>query len=154
MGPSCLNNPGQTTVAKKRALRLIHFAPHRSHAMPLFNHYNILPLNFQYCKSVCTIMHDVSNNYLICRQTFPTYFSILLKFIAIILGFQRQVVLTLNIPGQISSKIHFLYLVQEFGTVFLKVSEYFPNINLKFLCISSFYVFWNWRYLCWHTYFS
>ena len=38
-------------------------------------------------------------------------------------------------------------MVQEFGTVFLKVSEYSPNINLKFLCISSFYVFWNWRIL-------
>ena len=33
-----------------------------SHAIPLFNHYNILPLNFQYYKSVCTILHDVSNN--------------------------------------------------------------------------------------------
>ena len=63
------------------------------------------------------------------------------------LGFQRQVVLTLNIPGQISLKIHFLYLVQEFGTVFLKVFEYSPNITFKFLCISSFYVFWNWRIL-------
>ena len=37
-------------------------APYRSHAIPLLNHYNILPLNFQHCKSVCTIMHDVSNN--------------------------------------------------------------------------------------------
>ena len=42
---------------------LIHFAPYRSHAILLFIHYNILPLNFQYCKSVCTILiHDVSNN--------------------------------------------------------------------------------------------
>ena len=115
---------------------------YRSHAILLFNHYNILPLNFQHCKSVCTIMHDVSNNSL---QTFLTYFSILHKFIAIIIGFQQQVVLTLNIPGQISLNIIFLYLVQEFGTVFLKVSKYFPHINLKVLCISSFYIFWNWR---------
>ena len=39
---------------------------------------------------------------ILCRQTFLTYFSILHKFIAIILSFQRQVVSTLNIPGQIS----------------------------------------------------
>ena len=37
--------------------------------------------------------------------------------------------------------IHFLYLVQKFGTVFLKVSEYSLNITLKILYISSFYVF-------------
>lgn len=37
-----------------RALHYMHFAPYRSHAIPLFNLYNILPLNFQYCKSVCT----------------------------------------------------------------------------------------------------
>ena len=41
--------------------------------------------------------------------------------------------------------IHFLYLVQELGTVFLKVSEYSLSINLKFLYISSFNVFCNWR---------
>ena len=28
-----------------------------------------------------------------------------------------------------------------------EVSEYYININLKFLYISSFYVFWNWRIL-------
>ena len=33
-----------------------------SHAILLLNHYNILSLNFQHCKSVCTIMYDVSNN--------------------------------------------------------------------------------------------
>ena len=47
----------------------------------------------------------------------------------------------LNIPGQISENINFLDLVQEFGTVFLEVSEYSLNINLKLLDISSFYVF-------------
>ena len=41
--------------------------------------------------------------------------------------------------------IDFLDLVQEFGAVFLKVFEYSLNINLKFLYISSFYIyiFWN-----------
>ena len=43
-------------------LCLIHFAPYRSHAIPLFNHNNILPRNFQSCKLVCISMHDVSNN--------------------------------------------------------------------------------------------
>ena len=51
-------------ILQKRALRLIHFAPFRSRAIPLFIEHNILPLNLQYCKSVCTIMHDVSNNIL------------------------------------------------------------------------------------------
>ena len=61
-GQAAPTNLDKLLILQKRALRLIHFAPYRSHAIPLFNHYNILPLNFQYCKSVCTIMHDVSNN--------------------------------------------------------------------------------------------
>mgnify|MGYP000565591247 CR=1 FL=1 len=61
-GQAAQTNLDKLLILQKRALRLIHFAPYRSHAIPLFNHYNILPLNFQYCKSVCTIMHDVSNN--------------------------------------------------------------------------------------------
>ena len=55
-------NLDKLLVLQNRALRLIQFTPYRSHAIPLFIHYNIFPLNFQYCKSVCTIMHDVSNN--------------------------------------------------------------------------------------------
>ena len=39
----------------------------------------------------------------------------------------------LNIPGQIIQNIHFLDLVLETGTVFLKESEYFLNTNLKLL---------------------
>ena len=61
-GQAAQTNLDKLIILQKRALRLIHFAPYRSHAIPLFIHYNILPLNFQYCKSVCTIMHDVSNN--------------------------------------------------------------------------------------------
>ena len=57
---------------QKRAFCSIHFAPYRSHAILSFNQYNILPLNFQHCKSVCTIMHDVSKNFF--RLTFLTYF--------------------------------------------------------------------------------
>ena len=61
-GQAAPTNLDKLLILQKRALRLIHFAPYRSHAIPLFNHYNILPLNFHYCKSVCNIMHDVSNN--------------------------------------------------------------------------------------------
>ena len=41
------SNKSVLLILQKRAPHLIHFAPYRSHA--LFNHYNILPLNFQYC---------------------------------------------------------------------------------------------------------
>ena len=47
---------------QKRVLRLIHFAPFRSHAIPLFHHCNILPINLLYFKAVSTMMHDVFNN--------------------------------------------------------------------------------------------
>ena len=63
-GQAAQTNWDKLLILQKRALRLIHFAPYRSHAIPLFIQHNILPLNFQYCKSVCTIMHDVSNNIL------------------------------------------------------------------------------------------
>ena len=54
-------NLDELLILQKRALRLIQFTPYRSHPIPLFIHY-ISPLTFQYCKSVCTIIHDVSNN--------------------------------------------------------------------------------------------
>ena len=86
---------------QKSALRLIHFTPYRSHVIPLFTQYNILPLNFQYCKSaVFTIMRDVSNKFL--PANISTLFLHPTKVKTIILGFQRLVVLKLNIPGQIS----------------------------------------------------
>ena len=62
IGPSSSNKAGQITYLTESALRWIHFAPYRSHAIPSFNQYNILPLNFQYCKSVGIIIHDVSKN--------------------------------------------------------------------------------------------
>ena len=54
-------NLGTLHILQKCARHLIHFALYRSHAIPLFNQYNILPLNIQYSKSACIIMHDVSN---------------------------------------------------------------------------------------------
>ena len=38
-----------SVILQKRSLLLIHFAPYRSHAIPLYIHYNVVPLNFQYC---------------------------------------------------------------------------------------------------------
>ena len=40
-------------ILQKRALRLIHFKPFRFH---------VVPLNFLCSKTICLIMHDVSNN--------------------------------------------------------------------------------------------
>ena len=67
-------------------------------------------------------MHDVCNNSLPANisnlSLYPTQVhSYNTKF----LETGRQVVLTFNILGQISLKIHFLDLVQELGAVFLKV---------------------------------
>ena len=49
-------------MPQKRALRLINFAPFKSHVVPLFDLYNVLPLDFLYFKSICIIMHAVFNN--------------------------------------------------------------------------------------------
>ena len=51
-------------VLQKRALRFIHFANSRDHAIPLFLNTVILPLNFLYYKLLSETMHDVSNNLL------------------------------------------------------------------------------------------
>ena len=48
-------------VPQKRALRFIFFAERCEHAVPLFIHADILPLNFLYFKSVCCLMYDVRN---------------------------------------------------------------------------------------------
>ena len=44
-----------------RALRFTFFGKRCEHAVPLFIHADILPLNFLYFKSVCCLMHDVRN---------------------------------------------------------------------------------------------
>ena len=61
-GQAAQKKLGKLHILQESSLRLIHFSPYRSHAIPFFNQYNILQLNFQFCKSVCTIIHDVSNN--------------------------------------------------------------------------------------------
>ena len=65
-----LSKPCQTSkkqlnkllILQKRALRFIHFANLRDHAIPLFINTNILPVNFLYYQLLAEAMFDVSNN--------------------------------------------------------------------------------------------
>ena len=52
----------QILVLQKRALRLIHFAPYKSHAVPLFVSTKVLPINMLYFKAISTLLYDVSNH--------------------------------------------------------------------------------------------
>ena len=47
---------------QKRAVRLINFAPFRSHAVPYFLHSNIMPITMLYFKLSSILMFDVYNN--------------------------------------------------------------------------------------------
>ena len=47
---------------QKRAVRLINFAPFRSHAVPYFLHSNIMPITMLYFKLSWMLMFDVYNN--------------------------------------------------------------------------------------------
>ena len=100
---------------------------------------NILPLNFQYCKSVCTIMHDVSNNSL------PANISNLFLYPTQVHShntrFSEIGNLNIKYSGTNHLKHSFSILVQGFGTAFLRESQCALNINLKILYISSFYLF-------------
>ena len=64
---SCLGQAAQSDLRKivvlqKRVLRLIFFCNTRSHAIPLFVSYNILPIDMLYFETVSTLMHVISNN--------------------------------------------------------------------------------------------
>ena len=48
-------------VLQKRALRFIFCVERCKHAVPLFIHADIFPLDFLYFKSVCCLMHDIRN---------------------------------------------------------------------------------------------
>ena len=48
-------------VLQKRALRFIFSVERCEHAVSLFIHADILPLNFLYFKSVCCLMNDIRN---------------------------------------------------------------------------------------------
>lgn len=40
----------------------MNFKTNKEHAIPLFIHSNILPLNMLYIKTICNLMYDVSNS--------------------------------------------------------------------------------------------
>jgi hypothetical protein len=48
-------------ILQKRALQLIYLKKYKEHAIPLFIESKILPINMLYIKSVCNLMHNVSN---------------------------------------------------------------------------------------------
>ena len=52
----------QILVLRKRALRLIYFAPYRSSVVPLFVSSGCLPIGLLCFKAVLILMHDVLNN--------------------------------------------------------------------------------------------
>ena len=49
-------------VLQKRALRLIHFAQAREHAIPLFLKGNLLPLEFLCYEKIANLMYDINTN--------------------------------------------------------------------------------------------
>ena len=49
-------------VLQKRVLRLIHCAPVREHAIPLFLKAKLLPLEFQYYEKIATLMYDIKTS--------------------------------------------------------------------------------------------
>ena len=56
----------QVLALQKRSLRLVYFAPYRSHAIPLFVSSNTLPVNMLYFKSISILMQDVFNKLTPC----------------------------------------------------------------------------------------
>ena len=65
----------QILVLQKRALRLIYFAPYRSHAIPHFVSSSSIPINTLYFQSISTLMHDVFNKLAPCNISNLFYFS-------------------------------------------------------------------------------
>ena len=49
-------------VLQKRVLRLIHFAPVREHAIPLFLKAKLLPFEFQYYEKIANLMYDINTS--------------------------------------------------------------------------------------------
>ena len=97
------------------------------------------------CKSVCTIIHGVSNNSL------PANILNLLLYPTQVHSYNTRFSATgsFNIKYSRTNE-----LKNSFSIFGARVWNSIPqsirilpkhNINLKFLCIRSFYVFWNWR---------
>ena len=86
-GQAAQTNLDKLIILQKRALRLIHFAPYRSHAI----HYLFTIISSRLTFNTASQFALLCMTFLtiLCRQTFLIYFFILHKCIAIILGFQR-----------------------------------------------------------------
>ena len=86
-GQATQTNLDKLIILQKRALRLIHFAPYRSHTI----HYLFTIISSRLTFNTASQFALLCMTFLtiLCRQTFLIYFFILHKCIAIILGFQR-----------------------------------------------------------------
>ena len=118
-GQAAQSNLNTIFILQKRALRLTNFAPFKSHAVPLFDFYNVLPLSFLYIKSICIIMHDV----LITKHPVisPVYLLSPLTHIIITLDVLRLALSPHKIRGHSRGLSRFLALVLRRGIVFLLI---------------------------------
>ena len=102
MEPSCSNKPGQISNLTEKCSLFNSLCSVQISCDPVIQPIQYPPaeLSILYTSQfalLCPMFLTI-----LCRQAFPTYFFIQHKCIAIMLGFQRLVVLTLNIPEQIS----------------------------------------------------
>lgn len=130
-GQTAQKNLDKLLIWQKRALRLIHFL----YTDLTWSRYSTCIASSRLTFNTASQFVLLSMTFLtiVCRKIVLTSFLNLHKWIASILRFQRPVDFKFNIPGQIFYNVNFLVLVQEFGTVFLKVSEYFLDTNLRLL---------------------
>ena len=116
-------------VLQKLVLRLIHFAPVREHAIPLFLKAKLLPLEFQYYEKIANLMYDINTSS--AQLTFQICFPKLPAFILIAHVHQRLSIFTLK-------NLHLTFKVKPSHTLVLKsgmgyqlVSKTHPRILLK-----------------------
>ena len=84
-GQASQSNLNKILILQKHALCLISLAPFKSHAVPLFDFYNVLPLNFLYFKSICIMTYLITKHPVIS----PVYLLSPLTDIIITLDFLR-----------------------------------------------------------------
>ena len=118
-----------------------------SHVILLFNHYNILQLNFQPCKSVCTIMHDVSNNSL------PANISNLFLYPTQVHSYNTRFSTTSSFNIKYSRTNQLKHSFSIFGArIWNSIPQsiqILPTHKFKGSLHQLFYIFWNWRIIMW-----
>ena len=126
---------------------------YRSHAIPLFNLCNILPLNFRYCKSVCTIMHDVYNNCL--PENISNVFLEPSQVHSYDIRFSETGRLCIKYSRTNQSKYSFSRFGARIWNSIPQRIRILPKHKCKsFFASVSFTYFGIGGYLCWHTYFN